>query len=649
MKRQKLTRRLFAEQLETREVPATFGVPWPDAQHLTVSFAPDGTSANGSPNALFQTLNANAPTTSAWQKEILRALQTWAVQANINVGIVFDGGQAIGTTGSLQADSRFGDIRVAAIPQGPSVLAITSPVDMLAGTRSGDILLNSSANLNIGGGLLQYDLYSVALQEAGHALSIGNSLDVNSPMFEVYQGVRTGLTPGDIANLRALYGSRLADQYEGTVGNSTIAAATRMKDPAVQADITTNGDADVYEYRMPGYAGSTVTVRVQTAGVSLLTPKLTVYDANGNLVASAVTTDALSGGVSVQLANVANGAKYYFKVEGSQSGVFGIGGYRLKVESGQISQVLIAALDKVFSRSSLNIPVLDHGNNDTLATARNLSTPLYQSNTLYSNAITASIENSTDVDFYRVTTPTFTDGQTRTLVVSVASVSGSTLDPAIRVYNSAGQLIAADVTVNDRSSYIVQVPGVASGNTFYIKVSPDMSAGANNTGDYLLGVNYTTTPMVLSQVATSTLTAAQPIEYRSLSVAKSQVTHFVLSAPATAVPSAVRLVIFDQNGVPVFVLTALSGQTVSGDVYLAAGVKYKAAFCAATADRSPLSPLTYTLRGKSLTDPIDPLPEDPTDPTDPGTGDPVVGDPEPPPPDPDPILDPYVPAPAGLG
>src|SRR5207247_5574033 len=189
--------------------------------------------------------------------------------------------QPIGITGSLQADSRFGDIRVAAAPEGPGVLAITSPVDLLAGTRSGDIVLNSAANLTIGGGLFQYDLYSVALQEAGHALGIGNSLDITSPMFETYQGVRTGLTPGDIANLRALYGSRLADQYEGTAGNSTIASATKIKDPAVQADITTNDDVDVYEYKMPSYAGSSVTVRVQTPGVSLLTPKLTASDANG--------------------------------------------------------------------------------------------------------------------------------------------------------------------------------------------------------------------------------------------------------------------------------------------------------------------------------------------------------------------------------
>jgi len=524
---------------------------------------------------------------------------------------------------------------------------------MLAGTRSGDILLNSSANLTIGDGPLQYDLYSVALQEAGHALSIGNSLDMNSPMFEIYQGVRTGLTAGDIANLRALYGQRLADQYEATAGNSTIASATKMKDPAVQADITTNGDVDVYEYKIPGYAGSTVTVRVQTAGVSLLTPKLTVYDANGQLVASAVTTDPLSGGVSVQLSNVSNNAKYYFKVEGSQSGVFGIGAYRLKVESGQISQVLIAALDKVFSRSSLSIPEDDHGNNDTLATAKNLSQANYQADPRFANAITGSVEDATDVDFYRVTTPTFPDGQTRTLVVSVASVGGSNLDPAIQVYNSAGQLVAADVVVNDRSSYIVQIPGVASGNTFYVKVSPDMSAGVTNTGDYLLGVNYRTTPMALSQIATSTLTAAQPIEYRSLTVGQSQVTHFGLSAPATAVPSAVRLVIFDQNGVPVFVLTALAGQTVSGDVYLAAGVNYKAVFVAATADHSPLPAVTYSLRGKSLSDPIDPLPEDPGGGGTGGNGDPVViGNPDPPPPpppDPDPILNPFVPPPTGLG
>src|SRR5262249_18424533 len=158
--------------------------------------------------------------------------------------------------------------------------------------------------------------------------------------------------------------------------------------------------------------------------------------------------------------------------EGSQSGVFGIGAYRLKIDSGPISQTLIASLDQAFSRSSLSTPAIDNGVNDTLATATSLDQSGYQADPRYTNAITGSIENATDVDFYRITTPTFTAGTTQTLVVSVAAVGGSNLDPAVQVYNAAGQLVAADVVLNDRSSYIVQIPGVASGNTFYIKVSP---------------------------------------------------------------------------------------------------------------------------------------------------------------------------------
>ena len=37
-------RRLVVEILEDRAVPATFGVPWNDPGHLTLSFAPDGTA-----------------------------------------------------------------------------------------------------------------------------------------------------------------------------------------------------------------------------------------------------------------------------------------------------------------------------------------------------------------------------------------------------------------------------------------------------------------------------------------------------------------------------------------------------------------------------------------------------------------------------
>ena len=49
---------LRAEVLEDRCTPATFGNPWPDATHLTLSFVPDGTQVASHSSNLFQALNA---------------------------------------------------------------------------------------------------------------------------------------------------------------------------------------------------------------------------------------------------------------------------------------------------------------------------------------------------------------------------------------------------------------------------------------------------------------------------------------------------------------------------------------------------------------------------------------------------------------
>src|SRR5262245_15961836 len=107
--------RLNIERLEDRCTPSTSGVAWPDNQHITLSFVPDGTGVGASPSSLFRTLDAVAPR-AVWQREILRAFQTWAATTNLNVGVVADGGQALGTGGAVQGDGRFGDIRIAAAP-----------------------------------------------------------------------------------------------------------------------------------------------------------------------------------------------------------------------------------------------------------------------------------------------------------------------------------------------------------------------------------------------------------------------------------------------------------------------------------------------------------------------------------------------------
>jgi hypothetical protein len=648
-RRSKLRRRLSVERLESRDVPATFGVAWPDPQHLTVSFAPDKAAPDCAASGLFHTLK-DVASTAVWQTELLRALQTWAAQANIDIGLVKDNGQAIGVTGALQGDPRFGDIRLSARPEGNQVLALTSPVDVLAGTRSGDIELNSAAQFGIG---KQYDLYTVALQEVGHALGLDNSPDPASAMFETYLGVRSGLSAGDIANLRALYGGpRTADAYEGATGNGTRDTASVINIPNVAADITTNGDVDFYKYTLPAHSDKDVTVTVQTSGISLLTPKLTIYDAAGNIVATVSSTDPLDNSVSVKLKSTGPGTTYYLKVEGGRPDVFGVGGYRLKIDSGKISQVLIGTLDTTYSRTSLSIPESDGHTNDTLASATNLNQTKYQSIPQFANAVTGRIEDASDVDFYSVVVPTFATTLPRAMQVGVGTVRNSKLDPAIAVFDAAGNRVAADVLLNDDDCYLVQVFNVTPGATYYIKVSADVDADARSSkGDYQLGVNYTAQPTALGQLATDTLTAGQSTQTRSLTVTKPQVAHLALSASdvATTDVAAVRMTIFDANGRAVFVLTALAGQTVSGDVYLGAGT-YKAIFRAATKNDTAPPAITYTLRGKSLTDPIDPLPQDPIDPpgpVDPGGG-PIVGDPGPNPDPLDPGTRPFRPLPAGL-
>src|SRR5438132_2266758 len=136
----KKSAKLTVEAQEDRNLLANFGMAWPNAEHITLSFARDGTGVDGYQSSLFQSLNAQV-STKAWEMEVLRALQTWAVNSNINIGIVADGGQALGSAGSLQGDTRFGDIRLAARAMGTTdaPLAIGSPYDPLAGTRAGDI------------------------------------------------------------------------------------------------------------------------------------------------------------------------------------------------------------------------------------------------------------------------------------------------------------------------------------------------------------------------------------------------------------------------------------------------------------------------------------------------------------------------------
>jgi ABC-type transporter Mla subunit MlaD len=91
------------QALEARQLlSSTLNQGWRDISALTVSFAPDGTTVDGNASQLNAKLDALAPR-AVWQQTILDAFQSWAQHANLNVGVVADGGQAFGTVGNYMA------------------------------------------------------------------------------------------------------------------------------------------------------------------------------------------------------------------------------------------------------------------------------------------------------------------------------------------------------------------------------------------------------------------------------------------------------------------------------------------------------------------------------------------------------------------
>ncbi len=627
-------RRHFSfELLEGRAVPATFGVPWGDPGRLSLSFAPDGTAIAGHSSTLFRALDARQPT-SAWERQILLAFQTWAVNANINIGLVADGGQAFGVAGKSQHDPRFGDIRIGAQAMAPDVLSISVPNDpALSGTLTGDVLVNSGVRFGGNGP----DVAAVLLHEAGHVLGIDDGADPKSPMFPRYLG-NTRLTPADVSALQALYGTRSLDPHEGSSGNDTIAGATALQPPGGYTgatplvgygDVSTGRDVDVYAFRAPGNYRGTATIRLQSAGISLLAPHLTILDARGHVLADAQVASGLGDVVTLHLGPIDPNATYYAQVRGATADAFGIGSYGLAVTFDSTSRVGSAAVDTVlrgpyqslgpndiasiFYSPSLAFFNAGHGGDDPGAAPTLAPSPGFAANSHY-EAI-GSIAGPSDVALYRIKTANApAAGRPLVLTVTLRALDLNGTAPRVTVLDGRGLPVASQVLANGGGMFSVQVADARAGGNYILRVGPATASGAPASGNFALVAQFGSAAARLSTLAADTLVATAPSRSYDLYVGQSQLMHLLLSASGAAGPpgSAVRLTVLDRSGAIVATLTAPAGDTVSGPDLLLLPGAYTFRIAAVAPPGGPTPALSFRLLGEGISDPIGPAINDPT-------------------------------------
>jgi len=513
------------------------------------------------------------------------------------------------------------------VPLSPEALSISVPHDpFLSGTWSGDVLINDSVAFNDGGP----GLFQAMLHEAGHVLGLDHSDDPASVMAEHLDNARVSLAPSDVAAIQALYGPRGQDPYEGPVGNETLATAASFPSPAghdgttplfLYADIASPRDSDIYSVRTPdGYAGP-MTVRLQTSGVSLLAPRLTLYDNSGRVLADLAKAGSSGDTLRFTLPRVDPGATYSIQARAAAGDLSGVGEYAMAVTYDARSTVPPDVIDRLARQSYGYLPPDainaifrdpqgalfqdDHHTDDTFASAADLE-PSGSYGSEAPARITASLGDFADVDVYRIETPdpaSGGDSPERPLVMTVTGrapeVNG--LMPRVEVFDASRAPVPAVVLARGDGTYSIQADHVRPGTTYFIRVTADPASG-KVVGNYELDVEYGHDPARPVNFVASTIDRPGGVMTYDLEVDQAQLFDFLLSASGVGGAGGfVTMRVVDGSGRVVDTRAAGPGETAGGDPVFIVPGSYRVEFAVASSRDGGTTRTTFPIvRGEPL-------------------------------------------------
>src|SRR5262249_4318597 len=137
----------------------------------------------------------------------------------------------------------------------------------------------------------------------------------------------------------------------------------------------------------------------------------------------------------------------------------------------------------------------DTGSNDTIGTATQLGQQfLTTTGGRFEYTLSASLNSSTDGDFYRLRAPQTANNGPVLMTVSVWATPPGGTDPVADVYDTHGTLLGTAVLVHDGGAYTAQV-SVPSNTDYYVAVRHAHPGPAAVPGNYFLGVDFGGSPV----------------------------------------------------------------------------------------------------------------------------------------------------------
>lgn len=582
-------RPLNLEQLENRSLFHSEEVSFLGFGSLTYSYAPDGTVVGNHESSLGSVFD-NVASRLQWQEAIAKAIQTWAVHANINIGLIQDNGAPSGVYGPTRGNEQYGDIRITGFEYGlDSYAEAVAESNRTAGAWAGDVFFNTKAPWSS-----LIDIESAALHEVGHILGLDHSTDPDSPMFEHGPNGKLQLTTQDIALLQAIHGQRELDPNEGDHGNDSIDRATDIKgsenDRTVLdgfrgdqvwiqfGDLHSSDDKDVYEIKMNRNYSGPVALEIRSSGLSLARLSAKITDRNGNLLTEGIFQGKQGGVVVLTLDQTNPSDKYYLEVSSASDPFWTTGDYSITVadpnrllrESRDIADWARKAhrwyhdSDRTKDGFSYQLlPTLDDGlsdddghSDDTLVGAVQVPMVL-QSQTRIVYQMVGSISNLLDMDHYAVQLPDEIAALTE-LSIDVESLDIQGLVPRVTVLGENGIVLDSVPRINGFGQTQIIVPSVVPRQKIFVRIDSADVSNLFKTGSFALTLtltNPTSPPPILIDAQ---LDVNNSLAEREWYIARPQLFAFSLLGQSTNAfgQGDIMLSVFDSNKVLIAGLVA---------------------------------------------------------------------------------------------